>query len=58
MTLALCPHQYTKPQIPKFLEQKSPDGLYTLVFESWDWDLKRVSYGPITEGCLDSDNQI
>jgi len=49
---------YTKPQIPKFLEQKSPDGLYTLVFESWDWDLKRVSYGPITEGCLDSDNQI
>jgi len=32
VTLALCPRRCTKPKIPKFLEQKGEDALYTLVF--------------------------
>jgi len=45
VTLALCPHRYTKLQILKFLELKGQDGLYTSVFKSQDLDLKRVGYG-------------
>jgi len=58
VTIALCPHRYTKLKIPKFLEQKGQDVVYTLVFESWDLDLKWVSYGRITEGLPDSDNEV
>jgi len=40
VNLAFYPHRYTNPKILNFLEKNGYDVLYTLVFESWDLDLK------------------
>jgi len=42
----------------KVLKKKGHNVLHTSVLTSQDLDAKRVSYGPITEGCPYSNNQV